>query len=85
MPIELLSLIGGGLSGFIFKLIGSMVERQSALAELAIKTQAAADDSADRAEARGGAGGTWVRRFIVISVLFAMRPYITLFRVGFSH
>ena len=81
MPIELLSLIGGGLSGFIFKLIGSMVERQSALAELAIKTQAAADDSADRAEARGGAGGTWVRRLIVITVLFAMvgAPFILSF------
>ena len=81
MPIELLSLIGGGVSGFVFKLIGTMVERQSALAELAIKTQAAADVSADRAEARGGAGGTWVRRFIVMSVLFAIvgAPFILSF------
>ena len=71
MPIELLSLIGGGLSGFIFKLIGSMVERQAALAELAIKTQAAADDSADRADAR----------VIVMTVLFAMvgAPFILSF------
>lgn len=58
-----------------------MVERQSALAEIAIKTQAAADESADRAEARGGTGGTWVRRFIVMSVLFAIvgAPFILSF------
>ena len=81
MPIELLSLIGGGVSGFIFKLIGSMVERQAALTELVIKTQAAADDSADRADVRGGPSGAWVRRIIVMAVLFAMigAPFILSF------
>ena len=48
--IELLSLLGGGAAGFLFKLIGTMVSNQAELAKLAIERQAAADESHDRAE-----------------------------------
>lgn len=39
------------------------------MAEHNLKTQVAADDSADKAGKRGGDSGSWVRRFIVIMVL----------------
>tara|TARA_R100001086_G_scaffold8475_1_gene4802 strand:+ start:167 stop:592 length:426 start_codon:yes stop_codon:yes gene_type:complete len=69
MPIELISLITGNVSGFVFKLIASQAEATQRLAEANMKSQQAADDSADRAAVRGGEGGAWVRRFIVIMVL----------------
>lgn len=69
MPIELISLITGNVSGFVFKLIASQAEATQKMAEANIKKQEVADDSADRAAKRGGEGGAWVRRFIVIMVL----------------
>lgn len=69
MPIELISLITGNVSGFVFKLIASQAEAAQRMAEANMKTQEAADASADKAAARGGEGGAWVRRFIVIMVL----------------
>ena len=69
MPIELISLITGNVSGFVFKLIASQVEGQQRQQELLLQKQEAADASADKAAERGGASGAWVRRFIVIMVL----------------
>lgn len=69
MPIELISLITGNVSGFIFKLIASQTEAAQRMAENNLKTQKAADVSADAASKRGGDSGSWVRRFIVIMVL----------------
>lgn len=69
MPIELISLITGNVSGFIFKLIASQTEAAQRMAEANLKTQEAADTSADKAARRGGDSGSWVRRFIVIMVL----------------
>ena len=72
MTTELIAMLGGGASGFIFKLIGTMVSNQQAIAEGLIKKQRSSDESADRADKRGGPGGAWVRRFIVIVVLFGV-------------
>ena len=74
--IEILSLLGGGMAGFMFKLIGTMMQNQADLAKLAIERQTAVDDSQDRAAQRDP--GSWVRRLIVVSVLFAMvgAPFI---------
>lgn len=69
MPIELISLITGNVSGFIFKLIASQVEGQQRQQELLLQRQDAVDNSADKAEKRGGESGAWVRRFIVVMVL----------------
>lgn len=69
MPIELISLITGNVSGFIFKLIASQTEAAQRMAEANIKMQEVADVSADAAAKRGGDSGSWVRRFIVIMVL----------------
>ncbi len=66
MEIELLSLIGGGVAGFVMRYMGAMSEMQNAALERALKTQTAMDESADKAAKRDP--GSWVRRFIVIAV-----------------
>lgn len=75
---SLLPMLGGAVSGFIFKLIGSMVQAQQTQVELLLRKQEAADASADKAASRGG---VWVRRGIVATVLFAIVivPFIMAF------
>ena len=78
MSTELLAMLGGGFSGFIFKLIGTMVQNQAAVTEGLIKRQQAMDTSADAAAARVDAFGAWTRRIIVLTVLFGViiAPFI---------
>ncbi len=78
MSIELLAMLGGGVSGFIMKLIASQAEAQQRQVELMIRKQEVADVSADRAAARGG---VLVRRVIAFTILFAMvvAPFILAF------
>lgn len=76
MDIELLSLIGGGVAGFVMRYMGAMAEMQNAALERALKRQTKADESADLAAGRDP--GSWVRRFIVIAVFVGMMglPFI---------
>ena len=78
MTTELLAMLGGGASGFIFKLIGTLVQNQAAVTEGLIKKQQASDESADAAAARVDAFGAWTRRIIVLTVLFGViiAPFI---------
>ena len=78
MTTELLAMLGGGFSGFVFKLIGTMVQNQAAITEGLIKKQEASDASADAAAARVDAFGAWTRRIIVLTVLFGViiAPFI---------
>ena len=69
MPIELLAMLGGGVSGFVMKMIAAQAEAQTRNFEMLLQKQAAADTSADKAAARGG---VWVRRIFVFFVLFAV-------------
>ncbi len=69
MTPELIALLGGGFSGFIFKLIGTLVQAQQANIQSMLQKQEIADDSHDRASSRGG---EWVRRLIVCVILFAV-------------
>ena len=75
MNLELLAMLGGGVSGFVMKLIAAQAESQARNFEMMIKQQVAADDSADRAAVRGG---VWVRRIFVGFILFAVivAPFI---------
>mgnify|MGYP001441410900 FL=1 len=75
MDIELLSLLGGGVSGFVMKFIATMASNQANQFKMMLEAQGVADDSHDRASARGG---VWVRRVIVAVILFAVvvAPYI---------
>jgi hypothetical protein len=70
MTPELLAMLGGGVSGFIMKLIGTQMDNQARQFERMIKSQQAADASADAAAKRDV--GVWVRRFLVISTVFAI-------------
>lgn len=80
MSIELLSMLGGGITGFVMRLIASQAEAQGKALERMLALQAASDDSADRAAARNG--GVWVRRLIAMSILFAViiAPFILAFQ-----
>ena len=70
MTPELLAMLGGGVSGFIMKLIGYQMESQARQFERMVGKQKAADKSADAAATRNG--GVLVRRFLVISTVFAI-------------
>ena len=78
MTTELLAMLGGGFSGFVFKLIGTMVQNQAAITEGLIKKQKASDESANAAAQRVDAFGAWTRRIIVLTVLFGViiAPFI---------
>ncbi len=69
MTPELLSMIGGGLMGFVFRYIAAQQEAQTKAMEMSMRLQDAADASADRASARTG---SWVRRVLSLTVLFGL-------------
>ena len=70
MTPELIAMLGGGISGFVMKLIGAQMESQARQFERMITYQQEADDSADAAAKRDG--GVLVRRFLVVSTVFAI-------------
>ena len=84
MTIELLAMLGGGVSGFLMKLIAAQAEAQGRALEAMIQRQNVADLSADKASARGG---VWVRRGLVAVTFFAIvvAPFVFAFTdVGVS-
>ena len=81
MTPELIAMLGGGLSGFVMKLIGAQIEHQARAFDRLLQKQGLADESADRASARGGVWGVWVRRGLVAITFFAIivAPFIIAF------
>ncbi len=75
MNLELIAMLGGGVSGFVMKMIAAQAEAQSRNFEMMIQKQVAADQSANEAAQRGG---VWVRRIFVGFILFAViiAPFI---------
>lgn len=69
MSIELLSMLGGGITGFVMRLVASQAEAQGRALDAMLRKQEAVDASAKAAANRGG---TWVRRLIAICILFAV-------------
>ena len=63
-------MLGGGISGFVMKLIGTQMESQAHQFERMIGKQQGADASADAAAKRNG--GVLVRRFLVVCTIFAI-------------
>jgi len=61
MTPELIAMLGGGISGFVMKLIGTQMESQARQFERMIASQQAADTSADAAA--NVMGGVLVRSF----------------------
>lgn len=75
MTMELISMLGGGLAGFIFRFMAMSLENQQRTTEMLIEKQVVADDSADRAAKRGTHVGRRVLVFTVLWVL-AVAPFI---------
>jgi hypothetical protein len=75
MSMELIAMLGGGLSGFVMKMLAAQAQSQTRLLEMQLAKQKAADESAQLASQRGG---VWVRRLFVLFVLFAviLAPFI---------
>lgn len=67
MNLELISMLGGGVAGFVFNFMAAQAEQQSRAVDSLIKLQGVADDSSDRAAARGG---TFGRRVLLFAILF---------------
>ena len=68
-------MLGGGVAGFIFRLISMQAEAQAGALEALIKAQGVADDSADRAAKRGTVFG---RRMLLVGILWvvALAPFV---------
>ena len=69
MTPELLAMLGGGVSGFVMKMIANQADTQARLFEQTLAKQQSADVSADKA---AGRGGVFMRRVITFVVLFAI-------------
>ena len=78
MSVELLSMLGGGITGFVMRLVASQAEAQGRALDAMLQKQKMADKSAESA---AGRGGIWVRRVIAVSILFAVivAPFILSF------
>jgi len=82
IPAEIMTMAGGSIVGFFFKLVAKRAENEQKRFEMMMKEKKFADDSADKAVQRVGVdAGKWVRRLIVVSVLFGviLAPFITTF------
>ena len=69
MSLELISMLGGGLAGFVFRFMAASLENQQKTTEMLLQKQAVADDSADRAAKRGTHLG---RRVLVFTILWVL-------------
>ena len=75
MSLELISMLGGGLAGFIFRFMATSLENQQRTTEMLLQKQTMADDSADRAAKRGSHIGRRVLVFTILWVL-AIAPFL---------
>ncbi len=75
MPIELISMLAGGVSGFVFNFMAAQSESQAAAVDTLIKLQGATDASQDKAAARGSNFG---RRALLFGILFiiVLAPFL---------
>lgn len=79
MTLELLTMLFGSVTGFIFRYMAERAKEKADFYQAALKMKAAEDDSSDRAAQREPTDvGKWVRRIIVVSVLFGviLAPFI---------
>ena len=84
---EMLSLLTGSVTGFIFKSMAEKRKNDHEKFMQAMQAQEASDDSANQAAQRvSDAGGKLVRRVIVICILFAtiVAPFIIAFNDGIT-
>ena len=72
MPLELISLLGGGITGFIFRYLAQKSQDQKELFERVITANKQVTENQDKAVARVPLdAGKVVRQVIVLTVLFS--------------
>jgi hypothetical protein len=78
--MEIASLLGGAVSGFIFKMMAQHAADRQAQFEMWMKQIQAQDASQDAAVKRtpNDKAGNWIRRVIVLSILFGviLAPFV---------
>lgn len=82
IPAEILTMAGGSIVGFFFKLVAKRAENEQKRFEMMMKERQFIEESANNAVKRVPIeAGKWVRRLIVVSVLFGviLAPFITTF------
>lgn len=73
MSLELLTMLGGGVTGFIFRYMAERAKERAEIFKIALQTKQAEDDSADKAAKREPTDvGKWTRRVIVVTILFGV-------------
>lgn len=79
MPIELITMIGGSITGFIFRYMAERAKERHEIYKRAAGWKGLEDTSADKAAKRVPVDvGKWVRRAIVTVILFGviLAPFI---------
>lgn len=79
MPMELLSLIGGSATGFLFRFLAQKSQDQKEMFQQLMAANRQTTDNQDKAAERVGIDvGRGVRQLIVLSVLFAtfLAPFV---------
>ncbi len=79
MPIELISMLGGSLTGFVFRYLAQKAQDQKELFQQAMAVNKQTTDNQDKAVARVSVdAGKFVRQVIVLVVLFGtlVAPFI---------
>ncbi len=81
MTGELIAMLGGGVTGFVMKLISAQMNIQANTIKSMIHKQNQADVSADKAAQRSAEGGAWVRKLIAMCILFSVvfAPFVMAF------
>ena len=82
IPAEILTMAGGSLVGFFFKLVAKRAENEQKRFEMFMKEKQFVEESANNAVKRVPIeAGKWVRRLIVVSVLFGviLAPFVVTF------
>lgn len=82
IPTEILTLFGGSITGFIFKFISQRSKDNQQKFEMLLKRNQLLEDSREAAAKReNNSAGQWVRRFIVVSIMFGviLAPFIATF------
>tara|TARA_R110002124_G_scaffold86084_2_gene222906 strand:+ start:64 stop:489 length:426 start_codon:yes stop_codon:yes gene_type:complete len=73
IPTEIITLLGGSITGFIFKFMAKRSQDNQKKFEMLMKRNKFAEETRNAAAQRAtGAAGSWVRRFIVISIMFGV-------------
>lgn len=75
MPIEILTMLGGGISGFIFRMMANSSADMYKLLEIQLKDKEQVEKSISSARKFANAFVNFTRRFIVIAV-FAMLGFL---------